>query len=100
MKVKITDPAKAELKSIYEYYRRLGKGKKGRAIRAAVVKAAMMLKEQPRMGQKETALEPLGLEHRHIVVKPHYKIIYRIEGAEIFITDVFDTRQDPDKMKP
>ena len=29
----------------------------------------------------------------------NYKIIYKIQTNTIYITDVFDTRQDPDKIK-
>ncbi|MCB9291520.1 MAG: type II toxin-antitoxin system RelE/ParE family toxin [Lewinellaceae bacterium] len=100
MQVKITDPAKAELKKIYNYYRRLGNGKKGRQIRADVMKAALMLKQHPLMGPKEEHLEHLELDHRFVVVNPHYKVIYRIEQQVIFVTDVFDTRQNPGKIKP
>lgn len=50
------------------------------------------------IGQKEDYLEHLELSHRRIVVS-HYKIIYNIKEDHILITDIFDTRQDPKKMK-
>jgi hypothetical protein len=50
------------------------------------------------MGQKEKYLEHLGQSHRRII-EGHYKIIYRIEEEVIYITDIFDTRQDRTKMK-
>lgn len=40
----------------------------------------------------------MGKEHRRII-EGHYKIIYRVEGQAIYITDIFDSRQDPNKMK-
>ena len=43
-------------------------------------------------------LEHLGLGHRPII-EGHFKIIYKVEGEYIYITDIFDSRQDPDKMK-
>ena len=52
----------------------------------------------PRMGQKEEYLEHLGQSHRRII-ENHYKIIYRVEGEIIYVTDIFDSRQDPAKMK-
>lgn len=52
------------------------------------------------MGQKEEYLEHLGKGHRYLVVEKHYKVIYRIENDIVYITDVFDTQQDQDKMKP
>ena len=50
------------------------------------------------IGQKEDYLEHLELSHRRIVVS-HYKIIYNIKEDHILITDIFDARQDPKKMK-
>ena len=60
--------------------------------------AADTLLLQPLQGQKEPFLEHLGLGHRRLVVS-HYKVIYRVSGEYIYITDIFDSRQDPDKMK-
>jgi len=40
----------------------------------------------------------LGWHYRRLV-EGHYKIIYRIEDEYIYITDIFDSCQDPDKMK-
>ncbi len=57
----------------------------------------MLLKEFPKMGQIEENLESLGLGHRYLI-EGNYKIIYRIQGKIISITDIFDTRQDPEKM--
>jgi toxin ParE1/3/4 len=48
------------------------------------------------MAQKEEFLEHLQLSHRII---SNYKIVYTIKTDHILITDIFDTRQDPDKIK-
>ena len=100
MKVQITDLAKDQLKRIYHYYRRRGNGKKGRQVRKDVLDKARLLKDNPEMGQEEENLKHLGLGHRYVLVNPFYKIIYLIIEPVIYITDIFDTRQDPDKMKP
>ena len=99
MKVQITDPAKEELKKIYNYYRRIGLGKIGRKIRKEVVSRTLVLKQQPNLGQIEENLKELDQGHRYLVVG-NYKVIYKIEGKIIYITDVFDTRQDPSNIKP
>jgi toxin ParE1/3/4 len=49
------------------------------------------------MGQIEENLVSLGLDHRYLV-EGKYKIIYFIKENVIYITDVFDCRQDPQKM--
>ncbi len=67
-------------------------------IRDEILDAADTLLLQPLQGQREPFLEHLDLGHRRLVVS-HYKIIYRVAGDYIYITDIFDSRQDPDKMK-
>ena len=56
------------------------------------------LKRNPRRGQYEPWLEYKGEGHRRLVVGK-FKVIYRIEGYTIYVTDIFDARQDPGKMK-
>jgi plasmid stabilization system protein ParE len=67
-------------------------------IRDNILDAADTLVLQPLQGLREPFLEHLGLGHRSLVVS-HYKIIYRVVGEYIYITDIFDSRQDPYKMK-
>lgn len=67
-------------------------------IRDKILAKAEKLVSKPRMGQREEYLDHLGQSHRRII-EGHYKIIYRIEEEVIYITDFFDTRQDPAKMK-
>ncbi len=67
-------------------------------IRDEILDCADTLVLHPLQGQEEPYLEHLGLGHRRLVVS-HYKIIYRIIEDYIYITDIFDSRQDPDKMK-
>ena len=67
-------------------------------IRDKILDDADILILQPLSGQKEHLLEHLGLEHRRLI-EGHYKIIYRIVDEYIYITDIFDSRQDPAKMK-
>jgi len=38
------------------------------------------------------------MNHRR-AIEGHFKIIYRVEGETIYVTDFFDSRQDPAKMK-
>ena len=38
--------------------------------------------------------------HSAIVPNQNHNIVYRIEKNTIFITDIFDSRQDPAKQKP
>ena len=67
-------------------------------FRDQILNKADTLLLHPFSGQKELFLEQLGLGHRRLV-EDHFKIIYRVEGEFIYITDIFDSRQDPDKMR-
>ncbi|WP_394331466.1 type II toxin-antitoxin system RelE/ParE family toxin [Williamwhitmania taraxaci] len=67
-------------------------------IRKQILDAADSLSLHPLKGQKEHSLKHLGLDHRRLVTG-HHKIVYRVIGEHIYITDIFDSRQDPEKMK-
>lgn len=67
-------------------------------IRNRILDKADTLLQQPLIGQKEPLLEHLGSGHRRIV-EGHCKIIYKVVGEYIYITDIFDSSQDPEKMK-
>ena len=52
----------------------------------------------PLGGQLEEDLAELGRRHRRMACG-HFKIIYYIQGEDLYVTDIFDSRQDPGKMK-
>ncbi len=57
-----------------------------------------LLEQFPFGGQVEPWLEHKRQGHRRVVVG-NYKIVYRVHQEEVRIVDVFDSRQDPGKMK-
>lgn len=52
----------------------------------------------PRAGQYEENLEDLGLGHRRWVVR-EVKIVYRVVGKVLRVTQFFDSRQHTGKMR-
>ena len=100
MKVKFTASSRKRLRYIESYHTKNGNRTKGRKITREVRKKAKKLEEYPYMGQEEEELKEVGLGHRYLLVEPLYKLIYLIIKPIIYITDIFDTRQDPNKMKP
>ncbi len=100
MKVKVTKPAEKSLDNIDAYYKKKGNRKHGRKLRKDIVKQSKLLSNNPLMGQEEESLKKLNRGHRYLLIKPFYKLIYLIIKPFIYITDIFDTRQDPNKMKP
>lgn len=98
MIVILTHKAQMKLDNLLEYYKRIGYPGQGKKLRARILKKALILQGGISIGPIEENLAELGLGHRYLVAEKNYKIIYRSEGNNVFITDIFDTRQDPEKM--
>jgi toxin ParE1/3/4 len=62
-----------------------------------VLSSTNQLEKHPLSGQIEINLKDLEKGHRFII-RGNYKVIYKIQNQKIYITDVFDTRQNPDKI--
>ena len=67
-------------------------------IRKSIFDATRPLTKEPLIGQIEENLLDLKQGHRYLV-EGNYKIIYRLVGNDIYITDIFDCRQNPQKIK-
>ena len=67
-------------------------------IKDSVLSSSRQLEKQFHSGQIEELLIDLDEGHRYIL-RGNYKIIYKIYNHKIYITDVFDTRQNPEKIK-
>jgi toxin ParE1/3/4 len=98
MKLVYTEQALFSLEEVLDFIAPKVSHEKLIEIRNEILDGADTLLLHPLQGQEEPFLEHLGLGHRRLVVS-HYKIIYRIIEEYIYITDIFDSRQDPDKMK-
>ncbi|MBW8051805.1 MAG: type II toxin-antitoxin system RelE/ParE family toxin [Cytophagales bacterium] len=97
MKVIWTKSARGDLSSIYLYYKEKVNSKIARKIRSTIFRRTDVLKRHPFAGQQEEMLKVLQEGHRYLV-KGNYKIIYKITEKKVFITQVFDARQDPQKL--
>ena len=64
----------------------------------SILAKTTLLVENPYLGVVEEYLEHLNLDHRRMI-EGHCKIIYRISENYIYVTEVFDTRKDPNTMK-
>jgi plasmid stabilization system protein ParE len=100
LKVKWTDFSKNELKNIFEYYKDKASVAIARKLVTEIVNETLRLKLQPTIGQEEELLKNSDKEFRYIVFK-NYKIIYFVNSQlnTIEVVDVFDTRQNPIKIK-
>ena len=98
MKVVWSDWALDRLDEIHTYLEQEASKRIADRSIAKVLEAVALLSQYPNGGQVEPSLEHKGLGHRRFVLG-NYKVVYRIHKSEIRITDVFDARQDPGKMK-
>jgi toxin ParE1/3/4 len=98
MKLLYTEQAIESLNEALDFIAPKVTNKKLSEIRNQILDKADTLIDQPLKGQIEPLFEHLNLEHRRLV-EGNYKIIYRIDGSIIYVTDIFDSRQDPSKMK-
>lgn len=93
-----TNFAISELKNIFLYYRMVAGEKTADKIRKSIFNATKPLITNPLIGGVEESLIALKQGHRYLV-EGNYKIIYRVIDKTIYITDIFDCRQNPIKMK-
>jgi plasmid stabilization system protein ParE len=98
MRVVWTKSALASLQYIYQYYKRNVSITIALNIRELILTASLQLESFPSSGQLEEILNETKYTFRYII-RGRYKIIYTILKDKVFITDIFDTRQDPDKIK-
>ena len=98
MKVFWTKFALNSLAEICKYYRENVSYTIANNIREGVLSSTKQLERQPQSGPVEVLLEDLNAEYRYLV-RGNYKVIYKIEGRKLYITDIFDARQDPEKIK-
>ncbi|WKZ65075.1 MAG: type II toxin-antitoxin system RelE/ParE family toxin [Flavobacteriales bacterium] len=97
MRLKVSEYAAARLDDIWDYYATEASERVADRITKKIVDDIDWLVDHPRGGQYEPLLDHLGLGHRR-KVSGNYKIIYRIIGDLIFVSDIFDARQEPEKM--
>jgi plasmid stabilization system protein ParE len=96
MKVIWSDFAIRMIKEIYFYHKRKASIKIAHRIKKDIFSTTKQLHNHPFSGSEEKVLKKLNQNHRYLV-KGNYKIIYKTVKEGLLITDVFDTRQNPDK---
>lgn len=92
--------AKAHLKEIYSYFKEVAGVKVAKLIKIKIIKKPRLLIKQPEMGNIEDNPMVVNRGFRYLV-EGNYKIVYKvyIEDEEVLIAAIFDTRQNPTKLK-
>ncbi|HVD97303.1 MAG TPA: type II toxin-antitoxin system RelE/ParE family toxin [Cytophagaceae bacterium] len=97
MRIIWTRTARTDLRFIFDYYKYKANLFTAQKIKNACLDRVNILYQNPEAGSLDEFLEPLKENHRYLV-EGNYKIIYKISSDIIFITGVFDTRQNPEKI--
>jgi toxin ParE1/3/4 len=98
LKIVWTDSAIVQLETIFDFYKTTASLNVARKISTDLVRKTKLLPNQPNTGQQEVLLKSRKNEYRYLV-EGNYKIIYWVENEMIIIGAIFDTRQDPEKLK-
>lgn len=93
-----TEKATTQLRSIYEYLLEVAGRKIAKHIIDRIENTVEKLAKYPKMGIIEEELAQYTEEYRSFVVHKNYKIIYHIVEKNIYISTLFDCRQNPKKM--
>jgi len=98
-KVLITRFAKGNLKVIYEYYKAVAGIDVAEKIRSEIRAALISLQNENVDWQEDEFLTSLGKGHKRYICG-NYKIIYYrdFQNKTTYVTDIFDSRQDPIKQ--
>ncbi len=99
MKIIWSQFAEKQLDIIFKYFEENVSINKASELLFELISATNKLEELPFLGQVEEALSHRKIEYRKIIYT-NYKIIYSVDEAKeiIKIADVFDTRQNPEKL--
>jgi len=92
--------AESQLDEIYEYYKKKAGQNVAKKLLGGLIDAPEKLTSSPLIGQEEELLKERKIHYRYLIYKS-YKLIYSVdtENEYIKIADVFDTRQNPPKIK-
>ena len=85
-----------QIKFIYSYYNNNVSTKIARQIKAKIISCIKTLKEIEVEWEADEFLVYLNKNHRRLICG-NYKIVYYYNSQQniIYVTDVFDSRQDP-----
>ncbi len=98
MKVRFAVWAEICLKEIYNHYSEDAGPEKASEIVNKIIDRAETLRNYSDRGRVEEDLISLGKGYRYLL-EYHYKIIYKVEGEIVTVTDIFSSFQNP-AIKP
>ncbi|NDV96570.1 type II toxin-antitoxin system RelE/ParE family toxin [Dysgonomonas sp. 521] len=98
MQIEWTNEAKEQLDTIYSMYEDINLTAAVN-IRQSIILSVRKLVEFPHMAAIEPLLKRRKIKYRSLVVERLFKVIYSIDKNTIYISAVWDCRQNPKKLK-
>ena len=100
LKIIWSEFAETQLDEIYDYYEKKASTRVAKKLVRGIINESKKLIKSPLIWQEEELLKQRETEYRYLVFK-NYKLIYSVDNQNgyIKIADIFDTRQNPTKLK-
>jgi plasmid stabilization system protein ParE len=98
MKIIWLEPALQHAQEIFDYYKYEAGERTARKIVQKLYARPEVLVKNPHIGRIEPSLEG-GYEEFRYLTEGHHKIIYYIDGDEVLISTIFDTRRNPATLR-
>jgi plasmid stabilization system protein ParE len=98
MKLKWTAPARKQLDRIYRFYEQRNVNV-ATSIFNEIIDESEQLINFPQMAAIEPILIDFKETYRSLIVRRHFKVVYRTTVDTIYIVAVFDCRQDSQKLR-
>jgi plasmid stabilization system protein ParE len=98
LKIEWSDDALALLEDVVDYLLEEAGQLTATKILDKITHRIDILTSYPEIGQREPFLKGKRYEYRRLL-EGHYKIIYRFDDDTVYITAIFDTRQNPDRLR-
>ncbi len=70
-----------------------------RALMNTIKSTTIALANNPFMYQRELSLEDRSYGYRRVVIKPYFKLLYFVDGQNVVVDEIWDTRRNPDTLK-
>ncbi|MCB9192531.1 MAG: type II toxin-antitoxin system RelE/ParE family toxin [Flavobacteriales bacterium] len=91
-----SDPAWMDLEAIFDFIAKNSREQAKKQI-IRIIERTEQLSTQPLSGPLQPDIDP-NLQARYLV-QDNYKIIYFVDVDHVVVDTVFDTRQNPEKLK-
>lgn len=95
MQIKWSNEAELQLQCIVDYYVSVAGPRIAKHILDKIDRAVAYLSVFPELG---IIISRGKIVYRSLVAHPNYKVIYHVEEQVVFISAIWDCRQDPARM--